>query len=568
MFPLAVCQGCLTYERRLVPIGKHAKLYQSLLLTKINNIDKQRKLCWECHKMLDNIYSFRLKITEAQKLLHNSCLAQYNSLSTLSPTTKVNDYNLIVNDEIKHTIPMEFDISIKHEDPEGINLVSIIEPKDVKPSVTSKLKLDTIQVEIVKNEDDTHFDDGIDDIGLISDLEFKDEKDIKVELDEPLVSLDILEKKSEIIVKKVRKKRGVLKQKYRTIILGDIPDKRKLYDKVKLDYNGVQEWLQQKRASRNQKRFQCERCYSGFATKKYYDRHLEVRHAKRLGKYECDVCGFRFGEKSKLAYHIRSHFVQFVCKLCGARTYTRGEMYAHFTHGPHGRLRECRVCGMRFECPNRREFFDHYRELHEKHVCDHCGKNYLKKKTLISHIAKLHTIYNCNICNVTYSTRDSYKRHQKEKHEVDMSEQNYCVECNMQFMNSATYNIHIRSSVKHRPTRAYPCPDCGKVYTKNISMRNHYKLVHLKKSDYHCAICDTYYLTGHRLRYHQKYFHDKLPKPKNKLCKYCGKGFNNNRILDNHVRTHTGERPFGCEFCSAAFTQKQSLTAHLRSAHK
>lgn len=96
--------------------------------------------------------------------------------------------------------------------------------------MTSKLNLDTLQVEIVKNEDD--FDDGIEDIGLISDVEFKDEKDIKVELDEPLVSLDILEKKSEIIVKKVRKKRGVLKQKYRTIILGDIPDKRKLYDKV------------------------------------------------------------------------------------------------------------------------------------------------------------------------------------------------------------------------------------------------------------------------------------------------------------------------------------------------
>ncbi|XP_063631220.1 escargot/snail protein homolog [Cydia splendana] len=99
-------------------------------------------------------------------------------------------------------------------------------------------------------------------------------------------------------------------------------------------------------------------------------------------------------------------------------------------------------------------------------------------------------------------------------------------------------------------------------------MTNHFALVHLKKTKFYCAPCEMYFLNGFRLRYHQKYFHEKRPKPKHKICHYCGKGFSSNRILENHTRTHTGERPFECELCAAAFAQKHALTKHVTTAHK
>ncbi|XP_049513881.1 zinc finger protein 501-like [Dermacentor silvarum] len=46
-------------------------------------------------------------------------------------------------------------------------------------------------------------------------------------------------------------------------------------------------------------------------------------------------------------------------------------------------------------------------------------------------------------------------------------------------------------------------------------------------------------------------------------CSYCRKMFQKKFHLDNHIRVHTGERPFGCHLCPMTFTQKQ-IVAVLR----
>ena len=52
-------------------------------------------------------------------------------------------------------------------------------------------------------------------------------------------------------------------------------------------------------------------------------------------------------------------------------------------------------------------------------------------------------------------------------------------------------------------------------------------------------------------------------------CTVCSKHFRQKAILDQHMRTHTQDKPYKCteDGCSRGFTQKTSLKNHLRS-HK
>ncbi|XP_028171021.1 zinc finger protein 675-like [Ostrinia furnacalis] len=355
-----------------------------------------------------------------------------------------------------------------------------------------------------------------------------------------------------------------------------------------------------KNDDKKNKVYTCPKCNMQYKRLKFYKKHLkkpdckDVPVPKKVEQKElyCGLCETWCPDSESLNKHINEHSTKddLSCGLCDYIGRDFADMETHrFSHqrkdGPRSYI--CHLCG-KLHCALLVLQF-HYRTVHlnktnggwcsycnkefrtyikwrdherhhrsSKYICDHCGKTFLYRATIITHLQDIgnENAYICDVCGKGFKRARALKLHQETMHDTVQAT---CAHCNKVFRNQKHVDLHM---VKLSKQKSHQCHVCSKLFFTPFHLKRHMAW-HFDDRPYKCEICDASYKVKNQLTIHMRKHSGFMPHK----CTICPKEFATTPQLRVHLSVHSGMRRHKCPYCERSFHNRKDLVLHCDKRH-
>lgn len=272
----------------------------------------------------------------------------------------------------------------------------------------------------------------------------------------------------------------------------------------------------------------------------------------------------------------------FCCSQCNKNFKDAAKLERHLEeHAGVERAYKCLLCQRSFDVY--KQYYNHVQN-HKKITCSICDKTYTKSayhNHMVGH-RRAEKLF-CSQCNRSFSTTSNFRRHLKNVHEVDATENASdanvpmkpmyeCAQCRRSFGTEKKYLVHLQSHEQYRE-----CTICNRTYAK-AAYYNHMAR-HTSGIQLFCSPCDRQFGTISNFKRHSRQVHGTTDEqsaaavPRDGLevgdeAKTAGATALVDGVSRQRQRQHSTARcTVHCELCHEQFSSKTHLSRHMVQRH-
>lgn len=204
----------------------------------------------------------------------------------------------------------------------------------------------------------------------------------------------------------------------------------------------------------------CRLCSEQHESLETIAKHLEEKHDKaidfqaKLGVmpyvlqkdvFNCAVCAKNFPSLFHLNRHTITHFLSYVCHVCGSSYVATTGLLRHVRSKHQEYQVSCKKCRKVFPTMEAKERHRRTEKSCMPYCCPKCSERFLDWKSRKRHMEVMHghqkKTLRCADCDITFTVESSYYEHFKLQHSDDCAS---CKHCGLKFLSLYRLKRHLK----------------------------------------------------------------------------------------------------------------------------